>query len=264
MPKIHPTAVVEEGAILADDVEIGPLSYVGPHVKIGAGTRLIAQCSVGGRTTLGERNLLHPFAAIGQNAQDYKIESDETYVEIGNDNIFREASTIHSGTKPGTTTRIGNHCMFMNCAHVGHNCQIGNNVIMVSASVLGGYCEVADGAIISGVTAVHQFCRVGRLAFISGGSAMSKDVPPFMMAEGRNGGVKMINLVGLQRAGMSPETIRAIKNVFKICFRSSMSLPNAIAKIRAEVPMLPEVEEFIQFCESSQRGVLSAGTGARN
>ena len=266
MPKIHPSAVVSPAAEIADDVEIGPLCYIGPQVKIGPGCRLIAQCHVSGRTTLGSNNILYPFAALGQNAQDYKVESDETYLVVGNDKIFREGTTAHTGTKPGTTTRIGNGCMFMNASHVAHNCQIGDQVILVGFAGLAGYCEIGDHALISGLTGLHQFCRVGRFAIISGGSALSKDVPPFMMAEGRNGGVKMINLVGLQRAGFPAATIRALKNVFKIYYRSELSPANALQKIREEVPPLPEVVEFIEFCANSKRGVLSArhGSGNRN
>lgn len=257
MIKIHPSAVVEEGAVLADGVEIGPLCYVGPNVKIGAGTKLIAQCHLSGYTTLGENNTLYPFTSLGQNAQDYAVEPGATYLNIGSDNIFREGTAIHSGTKPNTATCIGNHCMFMNGSHVAHNCVVGNNVIMVSLSVLGGYAQVADRALISGLVAVHQFCRVGRLAILSGGSAFSKDVPPFMMAEGRNGGVKMINLVGLKRSGMSEENIRILKNLYKIYFREELNASKALERIKNELPQIPEVLEFIEFCATSKRGVLS-------
>ena len=205
---IHPSSIIAPGAQIAENVEIGPLCYVGPNVKIGPGCRLISHCNIDGHTTIGSNNVFHPFSAIGQPAQDHGVvPGSVSYVEIGNDNIFRENTTVHSGTKPETVTKIGNHCMFMAGSHIAHNCKVGNNVIIVNASVLGGYAEVADNALISGLCAVHQFCRVGRFAMISGVSAMSKDVPPFMTAEGRNGGVKMVNLVGLKRAGFSDETI---------------------------------------------------------
>lgn len=263
MPKIHPTAVVESGAEIADDVEIGPLCYVGPHVKLGSGCKLISQCNITGRTTIGKNNRFFAFASIGTEAEDVSIESDDTYLRIGDNNIFREGVTVNTGTKPGTETVIGNNCFLMANAHVAHNCVIGNNVILIVAAGLAGYVTVGDRALISGLSAVHQFCRVGRLSIISGGSALSKDVPPFMMAEGRNGGVKMVNVIGLQRAGFSPETIRALRNVHKIYFRSGLNATNAIAKIRAEVPAIPEVEEFIEFCQTSKRGVLMGGSGGR-
>ena len=212
MPKIHPSAIVADGAILDDSVEVGPFCYVGPHVTIGAGTRLIGHCNIDGYTTLGSGNVVHPFAALGQPAQDHAVvPGAKTYLKIGNDNIFREGCAIHTGTKPDSETIIGNHCMFMNATHVAHNCRIGNNVIFVGFSGCAGYCEVFDNVLLSALSGMHQFCRIGRFAIISGGSVFSQDVPPFMMAEGRNGGVKMINKVGLQRAGFSSETITIIK-----------------------------------------------------
>ncbi|MBO5991364.1 MAG: acyl-[acyl-carrier-protein]--UDP-N-acetylglucosamine O-acyltransferase, partial [Lentisphaeria bacterium] len=161
-------------------------------------------------------------------------------------------------TMPDTATVIGNHCMFMNGSHVGHNCIVGNNVIYVSQAVTGGYAEIQDNVILSGLVAIHQFCRVGRLTIISGCSAFSKDVPPFMMAEGRNGGVKMINKVGLTRAGFSAEAIKNIKDMFKIFYMDNLGPAGAIAKIEAELPPTPEVLEFINFCKTSKRGVISA------
>ena len=181
---------------------------------------------------------------------------DADAVMIGSDNIFREGCTIHTGTKPDSETVIGNHCMFMNATHVAHNCRIGNNVIFVGFSGCAGYCEVFDNVLLSALSGMHQFCRIGRFAIISGGSVFSQDVPPFMMAEGRNGGVKMINKIGLQRAGFSSETITIIKHLYRIYYRSGLIPSNALAKIKEELPQIPEVLEFIQFCESSKRGVL--------
>ncbi len=257
MPKIHPSSIVADGAILDDSVEVGPFCYVGPNVKIGAGCRLIGHCNVDGHTTIGAGNVIHPFAALGQCAQDHAVIAGEaTYLEIGNDNVFREGCTIHTGTKPGTATKIGNHSMFMNATHVAHNCVIGNNVIFVGYAGCAGYCEVFDNVLLSALSGMHQFCRIGRFAIISGGSVFSKDIPPFMMAEGRNGGVKMINKVGLQRAGFSSETITVIKHIHRIYYRSGLIPSNALEKIKNELPQIPEVREFIDFCESSKRGVL--------
>ena len=259
MAKIHPTSVVCDGAVLGDGVEIGPLCYVGPNVKIGDGTRLLSHCNVDGYTTLGCRNVLYPFAALGQPAQDHAvIPGSVMKLEVGDDNIFREGTAIHTGTQPDSSTIIGNHNMFMNGSHVGHNCIIGNNVIYVSQAVTGGYAEIQDNVILSGLVAIHQFCRVGRYTIISGCSAFSKDVPPFMMAEGRNGGVKMINKVGLSRAGFSSEAINTIKQIFKIFYGGDLGPGAALAKIKAELPPTPEVLEFVKFCETSKRGVISA------
>ena len=266
MPKIHPSSVVSEGAILDDSVEVGPFCFVGPHVKIGGGTRLIGHCNIDGHTTLGTGNVIHPFAALGQPAQDHAVvEGAATYLNIGDNNVFREGCTIHTGTLPDSATTIGNGNMFMNATHVAHNCRVGNYVIYVGFAGTAGYCEVFDNALISGLVGMHQFCRVGRFAIISGGSVFSKDVPPFMMAEGRNGGVKMINKIGLQRAGFPAETITVIKHIFQIYYRSGLAPSNALAKIKAELPQIPEVLEFVDFCEKSRRGVISARVeGHRN
>ena len=257
MAKIHPTAVVEDGAILADGVEIGPLCYVGPNVKIGDGTRLIAHCNVDGYTTLGKNNVLHPFAALGQPAQDHSVvPGAATYLNVGDNNIFREGTAIHTGTAPESATTIGNNNMFMNGSHVAHNCKIGNDVHFISLAVAGGYAEVHDRAILSGLVAIHQFCRVGRFTIVSGSSAFSKDIPPFMVAEGRNGGPSTINKIGLQRAGFDSETISVIRQLHRIYFRSELTFPNALEKIKTELPQIPEVLEFIEFCENSPRGVV--------
>ena len=258
MAKIHPTAVVEDGAVLGDGVEVGPLCFVGRNVRIGDGTRLIAQCNIDGYTTLGKNNIVHPFAALGQQAQDHSVvPGAPTYLNIGDDNIFRENCTIHTGAGPETVTTIGSGNMFMAGSHVAHNCKIGNHVHFVNAAMTAGHSEVQDFAILSGLVAIHQFCRVGRFAIISGCSAFSQDVPPFMMAEGRNGGVKMINKIGLQRAGFSAESISIIKQIFRIYYRSGLIPSAALKQIREELPQTPEVTEFLEFCAATKKGVLS-------
>ena len=254
---IHPTAVVSDGAVIGDGVEIGPFVYVGPNVRIGNGCRLLAHSVIDGYTTIGERNVLHPFAALGGPAQDHGVEPGTvTYLKVGDDNVFREGVTAHTGTKPETCTVIGNHNLFMAQSHVAHNCQIGNNVIFVNSACAAGYVQIFDNAILSGLVAIHQFCRVGRFTMISGCSAFSLDVPPFMIAEGRNGGVKGINRVGLSRAGFSEEAIRNIKNLYKIYYRSGLIVSKAIEKIRTELPQTAEVVEFLEFCKNTKKGVV--------
>ena len=261
---IHPTAVVSDGAVIGAGVEIGPFVYVGPNVKIGDGCRLLAHCVVDGHTTMGERNVVHPFATLGGPAQDHGVEPGSvSYLQIGSDNEFREGFTAHTGTKPETCTVIGNHCLFMAQSHVAHNCQIGNNVIFVNSACAGGYAQVFDNAILSGLVAIHQFCRVGRFVMISGGSAFSLDVPPFMIAEGRNGGVKTINRVGLSRAGFSEEAQRNIKDLYKIYYRSGLNASQALEKIRTELPQAPEVVEFLDFCANTKKGVVAPNREGR-
>ena len=243
---IHPTAVVSDGAVIGD------------------GCRLLAHCVVDGHTTMGCRNVVHPFATLGGPAQDHGVEAGAvTYLQIGDDNEFREGFTAHTGTKPDTCTVIGNHTMFMAQSHVAHNCQVGNNVIYVNSACTAGYTQIFDNAILSGLVAIHQFCRVGRFAMVSGCSAFSLDVPPFMIAEGRNGGVKTINLVGLKRAGFSEEAIRNIKNIYKIYYRSGLMAGNALEKIRTELPQTPEVVEFLDFCANTRKGVVGPNREGR-
>ena len=261
---IHPTAVVSDGAVIGAGVEIGPFVYVGPNVKIGDGCRLLAHCVVDGHTTMGERNVVHPFATLGGPAQDHGVEAGSvTYLQIGSDNVFREGFTAHTGTKPETCTVIGNHCLFMAQSHVAHNCQIGNNVIMVNSACAAGYVQIFDNAILSGLVGIHQFCRVGRFVMISGCSAFSLDVPPFMIAEGRNGGVKTINRVGLSRAGFSDEALRNIKDIYKIYYRSGLNAGQALEKIRTELPQAPEVVEFLDFCANTKKGVVAPNREGR-
>ncbi|MDD5597865.1 MAG: acyl-ACP--UDP-N-acetylglucosamine O-acyltransferase [Victivallaceae bacterium] len=255
MPKIHSTAVIDPKAVIADDVEIGPLCYVGPNVKIGNGSRLLSQCNIDGYTTLGENNTVHPFAALGQNAQDLSYAGGETFLEIGNGNTFREGATVHCGTKPGTKTVIGDNCYFMNHSHVAHNCIVGSGVIMVNSACAAGYVRIGDRAILSAYSAIHQFCRVGRLVMVSACSVFSQDIAPFVIAEGRNGTIKGINVIGCKRAGISVENIKVLRELFKIYFLSGLNATNAVEKIRKELPQTPEVLEFIDFLNTSERGI---------
>lgn len=259
MAVIHPTAIVDPGAELADNVIVGPLCVIEEDVKIGAGTRLIAQCHIGAHTTMGENNTVYAFASIGTDPEDYAYtpELGISSTRIGNGNRFREGVTVNRGTKPGSETVIGDGCFLMANTHISHNCVLGNRVIFVPYSGVAGYCTVGDNCLISGLSGMHQFCRMGRLAVLSGGSQISMDLPPFMIGDGRNGGVRGFNIVGMKRNGFSAETIRAIKDVYDIFFRHGLNHRNAAEKVRAEVPQIPEVVEFLEFVETSKRGILS-------
>lgn len=263
MPKIHPSAVVDPGAKLADDVEIGPLCVVEGDVEIGAGSKLLAQCHVGAHTSMGAGNVLHPFSSVGTAPEDYGYKDETSYTKIGDGNIFREGVTVNRGTKPETVTKIGSGCFLMANAHVAHNCVLGDKVIMVVGSGISGYCEIGDKALISGLAGLHQFCRVGRMAVLSGGSTISMDLPPFMIGDGRNGGVRGFNIVGMKRGGFSQETIRAVKDLYQIFFREGLNNTNALAKAEAELPALPEILEFLNFVKSSKRGILTGNRSGR-
>ncbi len=259
MAKIHATAIVSPKAQIADSVIIGPYVIIDEHVKIGEGCIIEGHAVITGHTTLGEKNHIYYGAILGGVPQDIAYQPGSiSYLKIGNGNIFREGCTVNVGTKPETETVIGNNNFFMGTTHLAHNVKIGNRVIMVNGSVAGGYVEIGDNCLISGISAIHQFCRVGRFAVLSGCSAISVDLPPFMIGHGRNGPVQGINLVGLQRNGFSNETIRTLKDLYKIFFREKSTVKAAIEKIKQELPQIPEVVEFINFVESTKRGVLSA------
>ena len=255
---IHPTAVVDSRADLAQDIQIGPGCVVGPNVKIGSGCRLVAQCYVEGHTTLGANNTLYPGVCFGAPPQDKSFEPGTvSFIKVGQDNIFREGVTVHPGTKPDTSTIIGNDCFLMANSHVGHNSEVQDQVILANGSVLGGYVTLGEGCFISGLCAIHQFCRVGRFAMLSGLSGISKDLPPFMISDGRNGAVRGVNIVAMRRNNFSKSAISAIKKVYDIFFRRGLNTRNAIEQIQAQVERLPEVDEFIQFVQQSKRGTLS-------
>jgi UDP-N-acetylglucosamine acyltransferase len=256
MPKIHPSAIIEPGAQIADDAEIGPAAFIGPKVTIGSGTKIGAFCYIDGCTTIGANNQFYPHSIAGLPPEDYNFKGGETHVKIGDGNIFREYSRVHGATKEGGVTTVGDNCFFMSNTHVAHDCHVGNKVIMITNSVIGGHVTLMDGCIISGVCAVHQFCRVGRLAMLSGVSAISLDLPPFMVADGRNGIIRNYNSIGLRRNNFSKEAINAVRSIYKIFFREGLSKDNAIARIEAELPKLPEVLEFLDFIKTSKRGVL--------
>jgi UDP-N-acetylglucosamine acyltransferase len=264
MPTIHPTSVVENSAIIADDVSIGPQCYVGAHVTLGAGCRLIGHCYIDGHTTMGKNNVVYPSAVLGMEPQDYEFDPKTlSYLTIGDNNIFREGVTVHRGTKPESTTIIGNGCFLMGNTHVAHNCVLGDKVVLVQSTGISGYVTLDDSCFISGICGIHQFCHVGRLALMSGGSFISKDLPPFMIADGRNGAVRGANVIGMRRHNFSREAITAIRKVYSIVYRSGLPTVDALEKIATDVPVLPEVNEFVDFVNSSTRGILKSDTGGR-
>ena len=254
--KIHNTSMVDASAEIADGVEIGPFCSIGPNVKIGKGTMLLKYCNIDGYTEVGENNTLYPFVSLGTVPQDFNYDGGESYLRIGDNNIFKEGFTANPGTGEKAETVIGNSCLFMANSHVGHNCKVGDNIILANCSALSGFTEVGDFTIISGLVGTHQFIRIGRYVMISGGSVFSMDIPPYAIAEGRNGAIKMANIIGLKRSGFSKETINAIRAMYKIFFKSGLNVSNALAKIEDELEMIPEVREFVDFVRSSKRGVL--------
>lgn len=263
MSLIHPTSVIDPKAKIAGNVKIGPFCVVGPNVTIGAGSELISHCTIDGYVTIGEKNIFSPFVAIGQPPQDVDWDAQRSYIKIGDNNQFREGFTAHPGTTPESTTTIGDNCLFMNHSHVAHNCNVGNNAILVNSAVIAGYVTVGEKAILSGNTSVHQFCRVGRLVMLAGNSAIAKDLPPFMMYASHNkANSTALNLIGMRRSGFSNDTIRKIKQIYKIFFLENMNKKDAISKIKGddELYNVPEVREFVDFVESAKRGIVKVVT----
>lgn len=258
---IHPTAIIDPKAELADDVEVQAFSIVGPHVRIGAGTIVGPHCVIEGRTILGERNRLYSGAQVGVVSQDLKQKPECIgRLEIGSGNVIREHATISASTMSSyeeehRVTTIGDNCLLMTCAHVGHDCSVGDHVILANCVALAGHVKVEDRAIIGGLSAIHQFCVVGRLAMIGGLSRVWHDAPPYMIIDGNPARCKGPNTVGLQRNGLTDDARSAIKTMYKIMFRSTLNTTQAIHEIEATVEDCPERSHFLDFIGNSIRGI---------
>lgn len=252
---IHPTAIVHEGAVLDPSVEVGPYAIIGPNVKIGAGTVVQAHAFIDGHTTIGQNCKIFPFACVGMPTQDLKFNGGTTYAEIGDGTTLREFSTVHLGTRDGEVTRVGKNCLVMAYCHIAHGCEVGNDVIMSNSAMLAGEVKVEDKAVISGMLGVHQFCRIGTMSMTSA-PRITQDVPPYMMVVREPPETIGLNLVGLQRRGVSQESISALKKAFRIIWREGLNRSDAIAKVRETVFGCPEVEHLLEFIETSQRGVI--------
>lgn len=254
--KIHPTAVVAPDVELAEGVEIGPYAVVGPDVHIGENTVIGSHVVIEGHTDIGARCRVFQFASIGVQPQDLKFRGEPTRVVIGNDNTIREFVTIHRATVSDIgVTIMGDHNLIMAYSHIAHNCKLGNHVIMVNAANLAGHIHVEDYAIIGGLTGVHQFTRIGAHCIIGGASAISKDVAPYLLVSGNRAKPHGLNLIGLKRRGFKEGAIRALKDAYRLIFRSSLLLRTAIERVRNEVDDCPEVRHFVEFIEQSKRGI---------
>ncbi len=256
MTDIHPTAVIARGAEISDDAVIGPYCVIGEHVRIGPAARLHAHVVISGRVEIGARCELFPFAAVGGRSQDLKCRGGESPISIGEGTVLREYVTINGATDESGATIVGARCLLMAGAHVAHDCRVGNEVVMANSSALAGHVVVEDQAILGGLCGVHQFTRLGRLCIIGACSKVTKDVPPFMMADGHPLRIVGINRVGLQRHGVPAETRQRLKQAFRLLYREGLSRRRALERIEAEIPRTPEIEHLITFCQASQRGVV--------
>ncbi len=253
---IHPTAVVEPGAQVDPSCEIGPYAVVGPHVVLGPGNALFAHAVVKGHTTLGEGNRVFSHAVVGEMPQDLKYRGEPTRLAVGDRNTFRECVTVNTGTvQGGGVTTIGNGCLFMAYSHVGHDCTIGDGAIVANSVALAGHILIEDHVHLSGLAACHQFCRIGRLAFVSGLTGVAMDVAPYCTVSGARAELGGLNIVGMQRAGMTEEQIGRVKQAYKILFRSSLGVAEALAQMEAALGTHPEIAHLVAFVRGSQRGI---------
>ncbi|CNI21214.1 MULTISPECIES: acyl-ACP--UDP-N-acetylglucosamine O-acyltransferase [Yersinia] len=254
---IHPSSIVEEGAIIGAGVHIGPFCFVGSQVEIGAGTELKSHVVVNGITKIGCDNQIYQFASIGEANQDLKYAGEPTRVEIGDRNRIRESVSIHRGTvQGGGLTKVGSDNLLMINAHIAHDCIIGDRCILANNATLGGHVEIDDYAIIGGMTAVHQFCVIGAHVMVGGCSGVAQDVPPFVIAQGNHATPFGINIEGLKRRGFDKESLHAIRNAYKLLYRSGRTLDEVKPEIAELAQQYPAVQAFSDFFERSTRGII--------
>jgi UDP-N-acetylglucosamine acyltransferase len=255
MPKIHPMAVVETGAELGDDVVVGPFAYVGPHVKLGAGCVVHHHAQIEGHTTAGDLNEFFPNSIIGTVSQDLKYRGSACPVIIGSRNRFRENSTVHIGTEDGGgATRIGDNNLIMVAAHIAHDCIIGSNCILANNVMLAGHVVVQDCVVISGGAASHHFVTFGKHSFVGGLSAITRDVPPFMIVEGHPGIVRGVNRTGLKRRGYNDGQLEALKDAYRLLFKDTTPILTQAVELEKIYPEQPDIRELLDFVRESLNG----------
>jgi len=257
--RIHPTAIIDPTATVADDARVGPYAVIGPQVDLAAGVVVGAHACIHGPTSIGPHTRIHPHAVLGEDPQDKKYAGEPTQLIIGAHNTFREFSTANRGTASGGgVTRIGDHNLFMAYSHVAHDAVVGDHCVFANCASIAGHVQVSDYAILAGLTAVHQHCRIGRCAMLAGGAKVSQDVPPFMMAQGDRARLVGLNIVGLRRRGLELETLQALRGVYRELFQQGLPLRVAVDQVREVYLGVPEVQEIVAFIESSRRGVCRA------
>jgi UDP-N-acetylglucosamine acyltransferase len=254
--QIHPTAIVDHAAELSAGTVVGPYCVVGPNVVLGQNCWLQHHVTLTGPMRGGANNKFYAYCSIGQQTQDLKYAGEPTYLEIGEENTFREFVTVNRSTTSEGKTRIASRGNFLAYSHIGHDCSVGNGVVFSNNGTLAGHVEVGDHAVMGGLTAVHQFCRIGRFAITGGCSKIVQDVPPFMIADGNPAKIRGVNLVGLERKNYPADAVKLIKEAFRLIYRSQYNTRQAIEAIRQELPQTEEIAQIIQFVESSRRGII--------
>ncbi len=254
---IHPTAIIEAGAELADDVEVGPYAIIGANVSIGSGCRVGPHVVICGRTTIGRDNRIFPFASIGDEPQDKKYRGEDSALEIGNGNTIREYVTINRGTADGGgVTRLGDDNWLMAYSHIAHDCQVGSHTIFANGATLAGHVTVGDYVIFAGYSGAHQFCRIGDHAFLGMYGGVSQDVPAYVMVSGQPPRPRGINVEGLKRRGFDSAQLRNIKEAYRTLYRSGLPREQALSELKSRLADQPELELMIATVEASTRGLL--------
>jgi len=254
---IHPTAQVAPDAELGENVEIGAYAVIGPGVVVGAHTHIGPHAILQGPARLGAHNEIFPFASIGSAPQDKKYKGEPTRLEVGDRNVIREFVTLNRGTtKDEGVTRIGDDNLFMAYSHVAHDCRVGSHCVFANTATLGGHVHVGDWVIMGGFSGVHQFCKIGAHAFIANNAAVTRDVPPYVMAVGQPAAAHSVNAEGLKRRGFTPQQIRNLRNAFRLLYRSGLKLADATAQLAAIAEEQPEVRAIVEFLPRSTRSIV--------
>jgi UDP-N-acetylglucosamine acyltransferase len=254
---VHATAIVSPDAVLADGVEVGPYSVIGAGVTVGRGTRIGPHVVIEGETRIGEENRIFQFASVGADPQDKKYRGEASRLEIGDRNVIRECVTVHRGTvQDHGVTRIGNDNLLMAYVHVAHDCVVGSHCVLANNATLAGHVHIDDWAIMGGLSAVHQFGKVGAHAFIANNAAVTRDVPPYVMAVGQPADAHSINAEGLKRRGFTPGQIRNIRAAFRILYRSGLKLAEATAELERLAKDQPELLPLVEFLPTATRGIV--------
>ena len=259
---IHPTAIVDPKAEIDPSVEIGPYAVIEGSVRIGAGTRILAHAFITGWTEIGQNCQIHPFAVVGNAPQDLAYDGAEAYCRIGDETVIREGVSVHRGTDPGSATVIGQRCFIMANAHVAHNCQLGDDVKLVNNVMLAGHVHVGSGAFFGGAAGIHQFVRIGELAMIRGWSRITMDIPPFITAAHDSECVS-VNVIGLRRAGFTPDQRDEIRNAYRILYRNGITFSDAVNKLAETIKTDPG-QRLLAFLQSETKRGFARGPRRNN
>lgn len=256
MSRVHPLALVDPAAQLAEDVEVGPWTLIGPDVEIGAGTVIGPHVVVRGPTTIGQHNRIFQFSSVGEDCQDKKYNGEPTKLIIGDHNIIREGCTLHRGTvQDQGVTRIGSHNLLMAYVHVAHDCVVNDHIIMANNATIAGHVHIGDGAILGGYTTVHQFCKLGPWSMSAANSAVFKDIPAFVMVGGNPASAHGMNFEGMRRRGYSAELIAALRKAYKTVYRQGLTLVEALAALEESATLHPEIALYRDSILASTRGI---------